>query len=238
VRTIAKGEAVIQLDIRDHLILKGTAHHVFVRRKAFFELHGQVFGTITVERGGRAAIFGRCDGGLLNRGDVDIYGLVLGKVTGRGRTRVSDGAMINGIRGRTLGRERTALANEEIKIDGGIVAWLQPPDQAVLLGAPLIETPGTIDGEIVFQGVATQWMRVVNAGALNLCGALLRGLVVDPGGYAVVNGVVDGGLTNNGTVDILGMVNGGVSGTGKTRIGPDATIDGVKGSDLRQGGSA
>ena len=75
-------------------------------------------------------------------------------------------------------------------------------------------------------------IRVIRDGWFILSGGLNGGLIVEAGGHAVVRGWCNGGIANEGEVDVFGVVAGGITGSGVTRVAPDAWIDGVRGGDL------
>lgn len=74
---------------------------------------------------------------------------------------------------------------------------------------------------------------MLSGGWLYVVGAVIGDTTIDPGGHATIQGMCDGEVVNNGEVDVTGVVHGKVSGTGRTRVAPDAMVAGVKGSDRR-----
>jgi cytoskeletal protein CcmA (bactofilin family) len=237
VRVIGPGEEVDEhITVEDHLVVVSQVRGgVHVPAGTVLEVRGIVGGGITVDAGGRVVIYGTCDGGLTNDGDVDLYGTLMGGIHGGGRTRVSSGALVDGVRGRELGWELTPLTNEaagegRVQINHGMN--FGDRSGVTVIGAELIETPVIVEGQLEIRGAAIAGARVLADAWLTVSGAVVGGLTVEPGGHVLINGSCVGGLVNDGEVDVFGVVFGGISGSGQTRVAPDATIDGVKGRDL------
>jgi len=237
VRVIDPGEEVHEhITIEGQLVVRGVAYGgVHVPAGASLEVRGTVAGGITVDAGGQVVVFGTCDGGLANEGEVDLYGTLIGGIHGAGRTRVSSGALVDGVRGRELGWEVTPLTNQEAgKGSVQINHAMNVGDSGgvTVIGAELIETPVVVEGHLEIRGAAIAGARVLADAWLTVSGAVVGGLTVEPGGHVLINGSCVGGLTNHGEADVFGVVFGGILGSGQTRVAPDATIDGVKGRDL------
>jgi len=237
VRVIGPGEEVREhITVEDQLVVRGLAYSgVHVPGGTSLEVRGTVAGGITVDAGGQVVIYGTCDSGLTNEGQVDLYGTLMGGIHGAGRTRVSLGALVDGVRGRELGWEVTPLTNEaagegsvQINHAMNVGDW----GGVTVIGAELIETPVVVEGQLEIRGAAIAGARVLADAWLTVAGAVVGGLTVEPGGHVLINGSCTGGLTNHGEVDVFGVVFGGISGSGETRVAPDATIDGAKGRDL------
>lgn len=218
--------------VEAHLVVLSAAYRgVHVPANSLLEVGGGVWGGITVAAGGRAVVYGRCNGGITNDGEADVYGTVVGGIYGAGRTRVSPGALIDGVRGRDLDWEATPLTNEAAG-DGAAYVTIDDNGGVTVVGAELIETPVIVEGQLQIRGAATAGVRVPADSWLIVTGSVLGGITVDAGGHVALNGTCAGGIANDGEADIFGVVTGGISGKGQTRVGPDAVIDGVKARDL------
>jgi cytoskeletal protein CcmA (bactofilin family) len=237
VRVIGPGEEVDgHIAVEDQLVVRGAVYGgVHVPAGTSLEVRGTVAGGITVNAGGHAVIYGTCDGGLANEGEVDLYGTLIGGIHGAGRTRVSSGALVDGVRGRELGWEVTPLTNEaagEGRVQINHAMNVGDRGGVTVIGAELIETPVVVEGQLEIRGAAIAGARVSADAWLTVSGAVVGGLTVEPGGHVLINGSCVGGLVNDGEVDVFGVIFGGISGSGQTRVAPDATIDGVTGRDL------
>lgn len=236
-QTIGPGESVEgDVTVEDHLLLLSQVKGgVTVPADTSFEVRGTVNCGITVDPGGRVLLYGTCDGGLTNNGEADIYGTVIGGIHGNGQTRVSGGGLIDGVRGRELDWEPTPLTNEAAG-EGNILINhalnVGGAGGVTVIGAELVETPMVVEGHQEIRGAAIAGVHVPADAWLTLNGTVHGGLTVDPGGHVVIHGSCVGGLTNDGEVDVFGVVFGGISGSGQTRVDPDATVDLVKGRDL------
>ncbi|MFZ0668440.1 MAG: hypothetical protein WAM97_22005 [Acidimicrobiales bacterium] len=233
-RTIENREGVTaDLTVQDQLLVRSKViGHIVVPRGTSLDVRGYVIGGVTVKAGGTAIISGTCQGGLMNKGNADIYGTLIGGIRGRGRTRVSAGALIDGVRGSQLNWERTPFANEEMW--AGQERQFNVGDGKIsVVGVRTIEDHLVVQGQLELYDYAANGVHVPADAWLRLVGAVGGGMTVDPGGHAIIQGTCLGDIVNNGEVDVLGVVSGKITGSGRTRISPDAIVDGVKGSDLR-----
>ncbi len=220
------------ITVEGELVLRDTVEgDVTVPRGTYLEVRGRVTGTIKVASGGRAVLYGECIGKLKNDGQVDVYGVVTDGITGKGQTRVSNQALVSGVRGSKLDYERTPQENHEAG-DGDVTVNVTPSGEVVVVGDRLIEEPVVVDGQMDIRGAAVAGVRVLRDSWFILDGSILGGLVVEKGGHAVIKGFCNGGLVNEGEVDVFGVLYGGISGDGITRVAPDAVIDSAFGRDL------
>jgi hypothetical protein len=233
VEDIGYGETVdTPISVDGHLVIIGTARaSVHVPPNAWLALRGSVFGGITIAPGGVAGVFGHCSGGINNEGEVDVYGTVRGGITGNGTTRVSAGALIDGVRGQDLDFERPARTNETA-LGTDVLINIDDDGSVTVIGVELTETPVTVSDQLEFRGASLAGAHVLQDAWLMVMGHFGGGIRVDAGGHLVVRGSCFGGLVNDGEADVFGVVMGGISGTGRTRVAPDAVIDGVRGRDL------
>jgi hypothetical protein len=73
---------------------------------------------------------------------------------------------------------------------------------------------GKLDGDLLVDdethvgGMVTGTIRVVRGGALVLDGMCCRDLIIEPGGRAVVRGMVSHDVVNRGEIDVFGMILG------------------------------
>jgi len=233
VRVIGPGEEVQEhITVEDQLVLRSSAYGgIHVPPGTELEVGGLLTGGVTVAAGGYAVIYGTCDGGLANDGEADVYGTLFGGISGGGRTRVAGGALIDGVRGRDLDWEATPLTSEAA---GGGHRYHNVSETGAVsvVGGELIETHVIVDGQGEINGAATAGVHVPADAWLKVTGAVVGGITVDPGGHVLIEGSCHGGLANDGEADVFGVLFGGISGNGQTRVAPDATIDGVKGQDL------
>jgi cytoskeletal protein CcmA (bactofilin family) len=222
------------ITVKDHLVVRSSVYgKVVVPPGTLLEIFGMVNGGVTVESGGRAFIYGTCNQGLTNKGDIQVYGTINGGIRGRGRTLVSEGALIDGVRGLLTSWERTPLPNQEVWGGQHHNVNLGSDGKVSVVGAELIDTHLVVDRQFVLQGAATEGVHVLADGRLHVGGAVVGGITVDPGGHATIQGMCVGEIINNGEVDVTGVVQGKVSGSGTTRVAPNAIVDGIKGSDMR-----
>ena len=218
--------------VEGEFVLRGSiAGDATVPAGACLELPGRVDGRLIVQAGGRAMVYGQCSAGLVNDGEADVYGVVHGGIAGTGLTRVSGDALVDGVRGRDLNYPPTPLTNEEAN-KCGVTVNMEDTGEVVVVGERVIENHVVVEGEMEIRGAATAGVRVLRDGWFILSGAILGGLVVEEGGHAVIKGWCNGGISNQGDADVFGVVTGGITGSGATRVAPDAVIDGVRGHDL------
>jgi hypothetical protein len=226
-----EGTVQEHVTVEDHLVVRsGVYGGIHVPENTLLEVIGQIWGGITVAAGGRAVVYGSCSGGLRNDGEAEIYGNLMGGIQGSGRTRVAEGALIDGIRGRDLDWETTPLAGEAA--GGGEVTINIDADGVSAVGTELTETSLVVEGQLEFYGAAIAGAVVLADAWLMLYGVVVGGMKVESGGHLVLRGTCLGGITNDGEADVFGVVGGGISGAGQTRVAPDALIDGVRGRDL------
>lgn len=83
---------LISEDLTFHGQITGDAR---VAAGARLVLHGQVAGTLTIEEGGSAVIHGMVGRDVVNRGDVDVRGMVIGRLIDEsGRAVVAPRAVV------------------------------------------------------------------------------------------------------------------------------------------------
>jgi hypothetical protein len=71
-----------------------------------------------------------------------------------------------------------------------------------------------VDGPLVFRGTAEGSMTVTEAGTLHLLGICKGSLHVHKGGLALVHGIVEKNVFNEGIVELRGRVDGDVNSQG------------------------
>lgn len=86
--------------LTDELTLHGMViGDITVLENGVLHLHGTCTGSLIVERGGRAEVYGVVVNDVINRGgDIEVRGMIHGLVReGAGRTLVCPGAVISGL---------------------------------------------------------------------------------------------------------------------------------------------
>jgi hypothetical protein len=231
-RVIGPDESVQEhVTVEDHLLVRSNVYGgIDVPANTFLEVTGEVWGGITVAARGRAVVYGTCNGGLRNKGEVEIYGRVRGGIRGRGRTLVAGTALIDGIRGRDLKWEATPLTAQAA--GGGQLLINVDHDGITVVGGELTEAHLVVEGQLEVRGAALAGAVVLPNAWLMLYGVVTGGIKVERDGHIFVYGSCLGGLINDGEADVVGVVAGGISGTGLTRVSPDSMVDGVMGRDL------
>jgi len=237
VQTIGPGESVEgDVTVEDHLLLLSQVKGgVTVPADTSFEVREPSTAASPWTQEAGSSSMEPVTVGSRTTGEADIYGTVIGGIHGNGQTRVSGGGLIDGVRGRELDWEPTPLTNEAAG-EGNILINhalnVGGAGGVTVIGAELVETPMVVEGHQEIRGQRIAGVHVPADAWLTLNGTVHGGLTVDPGGHVVIHGSCVGGLTNDGEVDVFGVVFGGISGSGQTRVDPDATVDLVKGRDL------
>ena len=85
-----------------------------------------------------------------------------------------------------------------------------------------------VDRRIELRGIAKDGAKVLPDGRLHCVGTVLGDLVIEPGGEAIISGVVRGNVENNGSIDVHGIVTGKITGTGSARLRIGSQVDGKR----------
>jgi hypothetical protein len=84
-----------RLDVRDDLVFNGTAPEAVVHGGAFLQLNGTIGGDVYVEPSASVRVNGMVAGKIVNRGEVDVFGVVHGRIDDQqGRSTVHPGGRV------------------------------------------------------------------------------------------------------------------------------------------------
>ncbi|WP_375291224.1 hypothetical protein [Qipengyuania sp.] len=78
------------------------------------------------------------------------------------------------------------------------------------------------------RGIAESGATVTNGGRLTCQGEIRDMLKIEPGGFAIVSGVVSGDIVNDGRLEVRGVVKGTISGEGIQRLRPGSMVNGIR----------
>jgi cytoskeletal protein CcmA (bactofilin family) len=97
-RATVYGDLTLQEDLLLYAMVTGNA---VVPRGLHLDLHGMIGGDLRVDAGGTAAISGTVSGSVVNSGEIEVWGVVHGKITDAGGTSVVHAGSV--VRGRRVG---------------------------------------------------------------------------------------------------------------------------------------